>query len=269
MSRSAPPIRHVPRPRLVRVLAEAPLAIIEAGGGYGKSVLASQLRGELGIASAEVSLERETAEPDELIGALRRGLRRAGLSDAAAVIARSSSERISDALARTAGPFLIVVDEAQRATGAAAQLLGDLAADIAPEHRVVLVGRRLDTPIRVPGVTRLDAADLAFDAEELGRLLAVALGRPPRADEVERLGRVTGGWPAAAALAAAGLARSPEGSGYDAVGAAAPLGALVDELLAPVPSDDRRRIAELAHLPLLSNAVAAARSNPARIRSSC
>ena len=262
MSRSAPPIRHVPRPRLVRVLAEAPLAIIEAGGGYGKSVLASELRGELEIASAEVSLERETAEPDELIGALRRGFRRAGLSDAAAVIARSSPERISDALARITGPVLIVVDEVQRATGAAAQLLADLAADAVPERRVVLVGRRVDAPIRVPGVTRLEAADLAFDAEELSRLLAVVLGREPSAEEVERLERVTGGWPAAAALAAAGVSRSPEGGVHDAVADAAPLGALVDELLAPVRSDDRRRIAELAHLPLLSTAVAAACSGP-------
>jgi LuxR family transcriptional regulator, maltose regulon positive regulatory protein len=257
-----PPIRHVPRPRLVRVLAGAPLAIIEAGGGYGKSVLASQLRGELEIASAEASLERETTEPQQLIGALRRGLRRAGLSDAAAAITGSSSEQICEALARTSGPVLIVVDEVQRATGAAAGLLADLAADIVPEHRLVLVGRRLDARLRavgvVPDVTRLEAADLAFDAEELASLLAATLGREPSAADVDRLERLTGGWPAAAALAVAGLARSPERGAHDAIAGVAPLGALVDELLDTVPSDDRRRIAELAHLPLLSDDVAAA-----------
>ena len=53
MSLPALPQQHVPRPRLVRALLDSPVGLIEAGGGYGKSVLAAELRRELGTASAE------------------------------------------------------------------------------------------------------------------------------------------------------------------------------------------------------------------------
>src|SRR5690242_4384902 len=99
VSGSALALGHVPRPRLIEVLLPAPLAIVEAAGGYGKSVLASDLRSALAIASAEAVLERETAEPEQVIGALRRGLRRAGLSDAAAALAGTSAGELSEALA--------------------------------------------------------------------------------------------------------------------------------------------------------------------------
>ena len=75
--------KHVERARLLRRLTAAHLVLIEAGGGFGKSVLAAQLRRRVETASAVVELERDTDEPDQLVGAMRRGLRRAGLSDIA------------------------------------------------------------------------------------------------------------------------------------------------------------------------------------------
>ena len=105
---------HVARPRLIRRLSDAPVVLIEAGGGYGKSTLAAEFRRTLGIASAEAVLERGVSGADELIGVLRRGLRRAGLTDAAAVLTAAgvADER----------PLLLVVDEVQRASGEAVGL---------------------------------------------------------------------------------------------------------------------------------------------------
>ena len=64
---------QVERARLLRTLTAAPLVLIEAGGGFGKSVLAAQLRQRVETASAVVELERDTDDPNELVGAMRRG----------------------------------------------------------------------------------------------------------------------------------------------------------------------------------------------------
>ena len=41
VSEAALPLHHVPRRRLVQALEGASVGLVEAGGGYGKSVLAS------------------------------------------------------------------------------------------------------------------------------------------------------------------------------------------------------------------------------------
>ena len=46
----------VPRPRLTRLLAAARVAVVEAGGGFGKTTLARELADELGIAGVVVEL---------------------------------------------------------------------------------------------------------------------------------------------------------------------------------------------------------------------
>lgn len=228
---------HVPRPRLIQLLTEAPVALIEAGGGYGKSVLAGELRRSLGIASAEAVLERDVVLADELIGALRRGLRRAGLSDAAAAlsVAGVGDER----------PLLLVVDEVQRASGEAVEQLVALATGLPEQHRLLLVGRRLDPRLTRLSAVRLGPEDLAFDDDELAALLGGV-------DHVAQLRRVSQGWPAAAEVAALWLAR-------DGVVPRGTLAQLLDGLLAGA---DRARLARLAQLPLLSVDVAEAVAGP-------
>ncbi len=260
------PTLHLPRSRLVGALIAAPVGLIEAGGGYGKSVLASELRRELGTASAEAELERDTDDAEQLIGALRRGLRRAGLSDSAAALTGSTAADVAGALDRAPEPVLLVVEEAQHATGEAAGLLADLARELSGGHRLLLVGRRLDARLTALtgtlGAAHLDAAALAFDDEEVRALLAGALGEPPTDQQVDEVRRLALGWPAASALVAGSIARDPAGPLIGAGAGAATVGGLLDELLAGVDEKAQRRIAELAHLPLLSDAVASACAGP-------
>src|SRR3954468_21212657 len=107
----SPSSSHVPRPRLVRALLGAPVGLIEAGGGYGKSVLAGELRRELGTASAEAVVETETDSAEQLVGVLRRGLRRAGLSDSAAALTGTAAGDVAAALELASEPALLVVEE--------------------------------------------------------------------------------------------------------------------------------------------------------------
>jgi DNA-binding SARP family transcriptional activator/ATP/maltotriose-dependent transcriptional regulator MalT len=250
----------------VRALSDAPVGLIEAGGGYGKSVLASEFRRHIGTASAEAPLERDTDEAKQLIGALRRGLRRAGLSDTAAALTGSSPAEVAAALDRAPEPVLLVIEEAQHAIGEAADLLAGLAHALAEGHRLLLVGRRLDQRLTALqgaiGATHLGADALAFDDAELRALLNSALAQPPTDDQVTEVRRLALGWPAASALAAAWMARARGGPLSGAVAGSAPLSGMLDELLAGLGADGQRRVAHLAHLPLLSESVASACAGP-------
>ena len=250
---------YVDRERVLGDLIEAPVVLIEAGGGFGKSVLADQLRGRLDIASAVAELERDTEHADQLVGALRRGMRRAGLSDVASALGGASADEIEDAFARATEPLLLVVEEVQHATGSAAAVLAGIARRLDHGHRLVLVGRRLDPQLAAlrasPDAAYLSAAELAFDEGELALVLAAALGRDPTADETRRVSRLTAGWPAASALAATNLGR---GELTLRPGDSRPIAALLDGLLAGIEPEARERLARLAHLPLLSTEVATA-----------
>ncbi len=236
------------------------MGLIEAGGGYGKSVLAAELRRELGTASAEAVVETETDSAEQLVGALRRGLRRAGLSDSAAALAGTGAGEVAAALELASEPALLVVEEAQNASGEAAALLADLARELPEGARLLIVGRRLDRRLEAAGETvgavRLDAEALAFDEQELSALLTAALGEAPSLAQVGEVRRVAFGWPAASALAAASIARDPDAPLGPAGAGGVSLGALLDELLEGLGDDDRDRLALVAHLPLLSTAVA-------------
>lgn len=267
MSSFALPQHHVPRPRLAGALARAPIGLIEAGGGYGKSVLVGELRRELGIASADAVLERDTDEAEQLVGALRRGFRRAGLSDLAAALTGAHPADVAAAFELESDPVLLVVEEAQHASGAAAELLAGLARALPEENRLLIVGRRLDprlTALRDSvGATFLDSEALAFDDAELRQLLVDALRDDAGSDRVAELRRVAFGWPAASALAAAALARNRRAAspGHEA----SSLGELLDNLLAGLGEGERARLARLAHLPQLSEPVAAAVAGPGAI----
>ena len=259
------PSPHVPRPRLVRRLEDAPVGIVVAGGGFGKSVLAAELRSHLGIAAAEISLDRDTSTAEELLGAVRRGLRRGGLSDSAAALTGTTAEDVREALGHGPPGTLLAFDEVQHATGPAAALLAELAARPAG-GRLLLIGRRLRDELEAFAgsgarlAVRLGEDDLAFDDAELAALLARVGTGDPAAEEVAGVRRLTFGWPAASALAAAAIARG--GSLARAPAGRSPLGGLVDDLLAGLEAGDRERVARLGHLPLLIEEVADAAAGP-------
>ena len=180
---------HVARPRLIRRLSAAPVALIEAGGGYGKSVLAARVaavawdrvrRGGAGT--------RGGAGADELVGALRRGLRRAGLSDAAAALTRRR-------VWRTSGRCCWSSTRSSGRPARRSSCLVALASRLPEQHRLLLVGRRLDPrcwrcALSAPSASRPE--ELAFDDDELAELLGGA-GEPRRAvahlRRVRRAGR--------------------------------------------------------------------------------
>jgi len=147
---------HVARPRLVATLREAPIGVVLAGGGYGKTVLAIELARALGIACAVVRLEPGDDEPQLLVARLSRALRRSGLSDAADAVEpghgdpSASVDRLVQVLSDSADPVLLVVDEVGHAGEASALLLLHLVEELPPGHRLLLVGRTLP-----PGLSRI------------------------------------------------------------------------------------------------------------------
>src|SRR5690242_9221046 len=135
---------HVARPRLLARLATAPVALIEALGGYGKSSLAAEVRAAHGGTTAEVLPERLGDDAASLVTALRRGFRRAGLGELPAGLSTDAPDVVARVLAEAGEPVLVVVDEAQRLTGPAAELLAELAHGLPAGHRLLVLGRRLD-----------------------------------------------------------------------------------------------------------------------------
>jgi len=98
--------RQVVRDRLVAGLLARPVGVIEAGAGYGKSVLARQYQRELGVATAFVPLGPPDDDPAILVGSLRRAFAASKLSDLAAATdvtdPAAAVERLLDALAQLA-----------------------------------------------------------------------------------------------------------------------------------------------------------------------
>lgn len=262
----------MPRPRLAGALAAARVGLVEAGGGFGKSVLAAELQGELGVATAWASIDRATEDAAVVLAGLRRALARCGLTTLAASLDRTALEdpeagldALLEALRRNADEVLLVVDEASRAGGAAAGLLAELAAHLPPPHRLLLLGRRLPpelVPLRESrSAAVLGAADLAFSRDEVEAVLRSALPSGPPAGVAENVRRATGGWPAAVVLAATRLARA-QGSFDPGHGG---LEALVDGLLDGLDDEALAAVFRLAQLPLIDPAVAEACAGPGRL----
>ncbi|MFN8112084.1 MAG: BTAD domain-containing putative transcriptional regulator [Solirubrobacterales bacterium] len=261
MSSSGPSTQRVPRPRLAEGLLGARVGLIEAGGGYGKSVLASEVAEQLGTPSAVAVLERATEDPDELVGAIRRGLRSAGLSDSAAALAGADPAAVVAALEVGEDPVLLVVEEAQRIGGAAVELLAGVARELGSGPRLIIVGRRLHPTLASlaadAGAQAVDARALCFDEREIAAVVAAATGEEADEHDAAAIARLTAGWPAAVALVAARIPRD-RGVGHRPLAGEGLLAELLDELLADLDERRRAQVVRLAHLPLLSDRVAAA-----------
>ncbi|MFN0154380.1 MAG: hypothetical protein ACKVUT_08360, partial [Gaiella sp.] len=86
------PRHHVARPRLVGAMTGAPVSLVAAGGGYGKTVLATELAVTLGVPTVVVALEAGDTDPDLLFRRLMRAFRRASLSDLAEALTSSTAD---------------------------------------------------------------------------------------------------------------------------------------------------------------------------------
>jgi ATP/maltotriose-dependent transcriptional regulator MalT len=259
--------RQVVRDRLLGSLLAGSVGVVEAGAGYGKSVLARQYQRELGVATAFVPVGPPDDDPAMLLGALRRALLASKLSDLAAVTDVTDPavavERLLDALSQLRVPLLAVLDDAHhlRRPHVTALVL-QLARGLPAPHRLLITARRLAgdlEPLRtLPDAGYLDSRALEFTEPEAAALIGAYLSRPPSSWELGVLLEATQGWATALVLAASsqeavdGLAPARGQRGHREV----TIAPLVDPITALLRPADRAAVSQLAHLPLLSARIA-------------
>jgi DNA-binding SARP family transcriptional activator len=261
------PPYHVPRARLTDACRNAPIVVVEAAAGYGKSVLAAELVAAWGAVPVTAVLEEGAVSAELLAGRLRTAVARAGFADAAEAMRSSAGDpagAVDAMLASLAGESCaVVVDDAHHAARDAAVLLDRIASELAPPQRLVLLGRRLPPGaerLRRAETVRLGAADLALRPEETLELCRSGFGLDVSPDDTRLLDAATGGWTAAAVLAASRAKRTEtplrELTG-DPGGLSRSAGAILDELLVAL-GPDRRLLAQIAPLPLVDPELLAA-----------
>jgi DNA-binding SARP family transcriptional activator/ATP/maltotriose-dependent transcriptional regulator MalT len=267
------PSHFVPRPRLTDPCRgeDVTVVVVEAAAGFGKSVLAAELVERWGAVPVEVPLEEGPVTAQLLAGRLRAAVERAGFRDAAGSMGTAGEDpasRVDAMLAGLAGERVaIVVDDAHHAARDAAVLLDRIAAHLAPPGHLVVLARALPPGaerLRRAEAVHLDAADLALRDEEALALCRKGFGVDASEEDASRLRTATGGWTAAAVLAAARAKRTSRrvaevasaadpGDGRDARDAVA---SILDEALVSA-GPDRRTLALLAPLPLLDRELVA------------
>jgi ATP/maltotriose-dependent transcriptional regulator MalT/DNA-binding SARP family transcriptional activator len=262
------PRHHVSRPRLTALLEGGTVGLVEAGAGFGKSVLAAEFAALLGVVTVEARLGPGPVSPGLLASRLRAGARRVGLweTDARMADAGGDAAGAIDALLESlaAEAALISVDDVHLADPRAAALLARLAECLGPRHRLLVLGRSMPPGSqrlqRMPEVVRVDPALLALNEDEVTELCRHGFGLALDPSQAATVRRATGGWAAAVVLAASRASGSSGGPGWiDALGSAGHgtvLATLVDEILDALDPLARAGLVQLAHLPIVDPALA-------------
>lgn len=247
------PAHHVARTRLVARLAGAPVALVEAPSGYGKSVLAAELRAATPDAAVTVACAERHDDPEVFAGAVADALGRAGVTVAPAALADELIDAVLAALARAVDRVTIVVDDAHH-VGRAAPLLVRLVEQLPEPHLALVLARRLpDGAARLrplAGAAILQAADLACTVDETAAL-ARGLGAAIDEREAQQLHDASAGWPVAIVLFASERAR---GGATDRIEG---LVELIDDQLARLDEPTVEVLVASAHLPWIDDALAA------------
>jgi ATP/maltotriose-dependent transcriptional regulator MalT len=254
------PPYHVRRERLIQSCDGHQVVVVEAAGGYGKSVLAAELADAWGAVPVWVLLEDDGVSAQLFAVRLREAVARAGFQDASAAMTASGDDPVGavDTLLRAlAGESCaIIVDDAHHAARDAAVLVDRLREQLSPQHRLIVTARFLPRGLerlRRAGPFLFVAADLALRPEETMELCRGGFGLDVSADDVRWLDAATGGWTAAAVLAAARAKQTAQPlsavtrAGDSPVDA---LDAILDEALSTLDAE-RGLLARLAPLPLL------------------
>ena len=237
--------------------------VVEAAAGYGKTVLGTELADMWRSVAIEIVLH-EGGMPAQLFAArLRTAAAHAGFSEAAATMAEAGEDAVGavDALlgALAAEPCTLIVDDAHHADRDAGLLIERLAEQLQPGQHLVVLARRLPegtARLRRADCAQLTAAHLALRPEETLQLCRAGFGLDIGPAEVARLERSTGGWTAAAALAAARAQRTgedvsalPTSSDPDQPFSA--VAAILHKALDTLPPAERQALAQVGRLPLL------------------
>ncbi|MBV9309612.1 MAG: tetratricopeptide repeat protein, partial [Solirubrobacterales bacterium] len=208
----------VPRPRIARLLEaawERRITLVVAGGGYGKTTALRQLpTGDrsrwLGLTAADREVETLAARVAE---AVAPGAHFAAVGSAAGIgasdrrtLAEGRAALVCEILDSQDDQLLLVLDEVDQLAddNSASQFLSMLCLQAPSRLHLVLSGRRLPS-LKLGSLSgrgelmELNAADLAFTAEETASLLVERLGAGARA-LAEQCWSLTGGWAAALQL---------------------------------------------------------------------
>jgi ATP/maltotriose-dependent transcriptional regulator MalT len=244
---------------LVERCRAAQVVVVEAAGGYGKTVFAAELVDAWRLLPVWALLE-EGVTARLLAARLRAAVARAGLSDTAAEMTAAGDDPVGAVdvmLDRLAGEScVLVIDDAHNADRDAARLLDRLVAQPLGHMRVLILARRLP-----PGLTRLrraetltlDAADLRLLEDETLSLCRSGFGLNVSIAQARALHERTGGWTAAAVLAAsrASATAAPLDDLAPVAGASGDaLSVILDEVVRGLELEPRL-LATIAALPVL------------------
>jgi DNA-binding SARP family transcriptional activator len=263
------PPYHVGRPRLTDQCDDESIVVVEAGAGYGKSVLAAELVHVWGAVPIELVLEEGGVSAHLLVGRLRAAVARAGFSAAATEMSvmgddpAGALDAVLEALSREA--CAIVIDDAHNATRDAAVLIDRLAAAIAPPQRLVVLARALPAGahrLRRANALLLSADDLALRPDEALELCRSGFGLDVSVEDARLLTAATAGWTAAAVLAASRAMRTDTSlrdltAGHVGGGSARvtdPMETILQEVLVTLRSHEHA-LSQLARLPWLDRAL--------------
>ncbi len=214
--RRLPPY-HISRPRLTSPCLDERVVVVEAGSGYGKSVLAAELVDAWRVVGIDVVLLSDSVTPDLLAARLRAAIAGAGFSEAADAMTSAGDDAqgaVEAAFAAlTAEACAVVIDDAHHADRDSAALLEHIAALVQGEQRLVVLARHLPEGaerLRRAEYAHLAAEDLRLVPEETLRLCRTGFGLDVGPEASGAVDEATGGWTAAAVLAAARAKRTGE-----------------------------------------------------------
>ncbi len=202
----------VARDRLARVLdanAEAPLTLVVGPAGYGKSTLVSQWLSRSKIRHAWLFADEHDVDPTAFIRAMIRSVARSDPSLAPRAAALLENDRapfqqllaeLVDELSHIPPPFVIVIDDYQRAQSAETDsLLGMLLRSLGSTPSLLVISRAkphlpLDVLSAYDEVAVLDATDLRFTVDEARAMVRQHTPDDLSNDEIDRIAERAGGW---------------------------------------------------------------------------
>jgi LuxR family maltose regulon positive regulatory protein len=238
----------VPRTGLVnrlRVSHAAPVVIVTAPRGYGKTTLVAEWARRDGRPFAWYAVDG-AGGPDDFAAQLAESVSRVIDGRVAPGGPDETAARVGRALASSSTPVVVVLDGVDRLRDAGSiRLVERLAGELPDGSQLVLVSTA-EPPLPLARLRsqgklfEIGAADLRFGGREAAALLHGA-GRTLDHVEVEALNARVEGWPAGLALAASG-----------AVGSSAMLDHLRATVLASLSDDDVRFLARVSVLERLS-----------------
>ncbi|GAA1157824.1 LuxR C-terminal-related transcriptional regulator [Nocardioides aquiterrae] len=263
----------VPRPRLTGLLERAraaPVTLVSAPAGFGKTTLLATWLADAGRPVAWVSLDERDRQPTTYWSYVLLALDRAvpGSAAAALTLLQSGQASIEAVLAGVVnelsvqdGEVTLVLDDHHLADGPEVAAGMTFLVDHLPPQLHLVVSTRADpalplSRLRARGeLVEVRAADLRFDADEAAAYLNDLndLGLPP--EEVAVLEARTEGWVAALQLAALSLRDRADASGFIDRFAGDDrfvVDYLVDEVLGRQPDDVRRFLLDTSVLERLT-----------------